>query len=99
MTSATGDRKKQRELMNQQIRIKAAAQNATSNQPTRLETSRCLAAVRGFSLSISQSAMRLNAMAAVLARTIARMISSTTLVAGKPCEATIIDASANGKAN
>src|SRR6516165_253913 len=99
MTSATGDRRKQRELMNQQTRIKAAAENATRDQPTRLETSRCLAAVRGFSLSISQSAMRLNAIAAVLAKTIARTISNMTRVAGKPREATIIEPMANGNAN
>src|SRR5580658_9079063 len=98
MARATGESAKQSGLISQLTTINAADGTITSDQPSRLETSLCRPAVRGFSLSISQSAIRLNAMAAVLAKTMARRMSRMVLALGNPCAATIIDPAANGSA-
>src|SRR5215469_7610579 len=98
MANATGDRKKQSGLINKLTKTNPAEGASTRDHATRLEINLCLPAVRGFSLSISQSATRLNAMAAVRANTIARRISKTIRALGIPRAATIIDPAANGSA-
>jgi len=62
------------------------------------ETSRWRPAVRGLRLSISQSASRLNVMAAVRAKAIARTIRRKRRVAGHPLAATTMAPKAKGSA-
>ena len=62
------------------------------------ETSRCRAAVRGFRLSLSQSASRLKTIAAVRAKIIASTVSAAIFHSGQPRAATSIAPSAKGSA-
>src|ERR1700736_6129178 len=98
IASATGESRKQSGLMNQQTATKQTAERATSNIAIGLVTSLWRPGVRGVRLSISQSARRLNAIAAVRAKTIASRISKASGQSGRPRAATSIDPTANGSA-
>src|SRR4030081_2825165 len=98
IASATGERTKQRGLISQLTTMNPADGATTRDHPTSLETNLCRPAVRGFCLSISQSATRLKAIAAVLAKTMAKRIRRTIFKLVKPCAATIIEPEANGSA-
>ena len=69
------------------------------SQACDFRTSVCLRAVRGFSLSISQSTSRLKLIAAVRAATMQNKIHPNTRNDGIPPAATAIELSANGRAN
>src|SRR6516225_939367 len=96
--SATGDNTRQSGLISQQAITNTTAETTVSLTAAFFDTNLCRPAVRGFSLSISQSATRLKAMAAVRADTIARRIRMIIRRLGNPRAATIIDPAAKGRA-
>jgi len=107
MKSATGESQKQSGLRNHAAMTSAAAPTNTSNHALKRlswRCGRCRMAVRGLAASNLRSTMRLNAIAAVRAPTIASRISNnvrhsgTGAVPSSLSNATSMEASANGSA-
>src|SRR5580658_3562605 len=98
MASATGERRKQRELMAAAVAMKAMEETARRAMAAGRERSLWRPCVRGLRLSISQSARRLKVIAAVRAKTIAKRISPTMRAEGQPWAATTMEPSAKGRA-
>jgi hypothetical protein len=98
MTSATGERRKQSQLIHHVVAINAAELARRRQAAAPRETSRWRSDVRGLRWSIRQSASRLKTIAAVRAKTMQRMISTMVRVGGRPRAATSIEPSAKGSA-